>query len=291
VKTAAPDNRRVCQPGEASDDVKIDPELAGLIPPLSPGELAELHRSLAEEGCRDALIVWKGENALLDGHNRLRWCRENKQPFPVVERELPDREAAKAHVIHEQLGRRNLSPGAESYLRGKRYLEVKHQGARTDLTSGHSDPKKRVSEQLGEEFKVGEKTIRRDGKFAEAVDRVAENCGPEARNLLLARDTGLTRGGVLRLAKLQPEEQRAFLKQMKEAGRPPRKPRKAKKGSRITLPTQPKALVRALVRQLGAKELAEVSRALSAAVGRQGGGKTRERGSERPGKRQGRAAR
>ena len=47
----------------------------------------------------------------------------------------------------------------------------------------------------GKELKVGEKTIRRDGKFAEAVDQIAHNCGPEAKNLILSREVGLTRGG------------------------------------------------------------------------------------------------
>jgi hypothetical protein len=258
--------RRICQPGEDSDNVKIDREFAAMIPPLSPSELADLHRSLAEEGCRDALIVWKGENLLLDGHNRLRWCREHKKPFSVVERAFADRLAAKACIIREQLGRRNLSPLAVSYLRGKRYLELKKQGERTDLTSGHFDPKKRVSEQLAEEFGVGERTIRRDAKFAEAVDKIVKVCKGESRNLLLARDTGLTRGGVLRLAKQGPEEQKQFLEALKEGKRPRRKAAKGKRRARLTLPAQPKALVRALVQQLGPKELAEVARGLAEAM-------------------------
>jgi hypothetical protein len=194
--------RRVCRPGTESDDVRIDPEFEGLIPPLSAGELAALHRSLEAEGCRDALIVWKDEHLLVDGHNRLRWCRAKGRSFAVVEKEFADREEVKAYIVREQLGRRNLSPVAESYLRGKRYLELRHQG-RKEPTSGHSDPK-RASERLAEEFKVGEKTIRRDGAFAAAVDAIVAACGAEARNLILVRETGLTRGGVRRLARAVP---------------------------------------------------------------------------------------
>src|SRR5262249_51368673 len=146
-----------------------------------------------------------------------------------------------------QLARRNLSPAAESYLRGKRYLQAKRQGTRTDLTSGHSDQKS-AAERLGDELKVGERTIRRDGKFAEAVDGIVGNCGAEARNLILARETGLTRGGVIRLSKLNPDEQKSFVRQLKESGKRPRKARKEKTREKtITVPARPKQLVSALL--------------------------------------------
>src|SRR5262249_48185324 len=147
----------------------------------------------------------------------------------------------------------------------KQYLEGKKQGARTDLTSGQSD-QKTAAERLGEEFKVGEKTIRRDGKFAEALDRIIESCGPEAKNLILARDTGLTRGGVHRLAKLDSKKQQRFLEELKENGKRPRKTRKGKKRARITLPPQPKALAQALIKKLQPPEIAEVYKVLSDAL-------------------------
>jgi len=284
-KPSSGDARRVCYPGKKSDNIKIDPEFENLIPPLSPRELADLHKSIdAEKGCRDAVIVWRGHDILVDGHNRIRYCREKGYPFPVVEKEFDNRAAVKAYIVSEHVGRRNLSPAAESYLRGNQYLDAKRQGARTDLTSGQSDQKsdqKTAAERLGKEFKVGEKTIRRDGKFAEALDRIIENCGPEAKNLILARDTGLTRGGVHRLAKLNPKEQQKYLEELKENGKRPRKIRKGKQRARLTLPAQPKALVRALVRQFTPEEIAEVSKALVAAMEKQGESKSKEQAGER----------
>jgi alpha-L-fucosidase len=92
--TVVAEERRLCRPGEASDDVRIDPEIEGLIPPLSATELADLHRGIdAEGGCCDALVVWKGHGVLVDGHNRIRHCREKGYPFSVVEREFADRDA------------------------------------------------------------------------------------------------------------------------------------------------------------------------------------------------------
>jgi hypothetical protein len=280
---APPNKPRTCQPGEDSDNVKPDKEFQNLIPPLSPSELADLHRSLDAEGCHDALIIWKGENLLIDGHNRLRWCREHKKPFPVVEKEFTDRDAVKAFIISTQLGRRNLSPAAESYLRGKRYLETKKQGSRTDKTSGQTD-QKTTAEKLAEEFKIGEKTIRREAHFAEAVDLIVGNCGQDAKNLILTRDTGLTRGGVHRLAKLKPEEQKKFIQELKETGKRPRKGRRGKRRQTLTLPSQPKALVQALLKQLGAEEAAEVARGLTEAIKASASEKTQEPESQTTGK-------
>jgi hypothetical protein len=225
TSNGAAEDRRWCRPGTEEDDVRIDREFAGLVPPLSRGELADLHRSLDANGCRDALVVWKGERILGEGHNRLRYCREKGYPFSVVEKEFPDREAVKAYIVQEQLGRRNLSPAAESYLRGKRYLAEKqsHGGSRTKAGSTDRTDRWETAQRLAEEFKVGEATIRRDGKFAEAVDAVVAECGSEARNLILSRECGLTRGGVRRLAPLAPEAQRKFLEELRAKGKPPRK--------------------------------------------------------------------
>jgi hypothetical protein len=267
TSNAAADERRLCEPGTESDDIRIDPEFEGLIPPLSRGELAELHRSLDAEGCRDALVVWKGEGLLVDGHNRIRYCREKGYPFAVVEKEFADREAVKAYIVLEQLGRRNLSPAAESYLRGKRYNAEKqsHGGDRKGKGSSAHGAHLKTGAALGSEFGVDPATIRRDGKFAEAVDAIVSHCGSEARNLILSRDSGLTRGGVRRLARLAPEGQRKFLEELRAKGKPPRKARQ-KKASRLSVPTEPKALVRTLLAKLGVEELAEVSRRLMEAV-------------------------
>src|SRR5262245_3829620 len=215
-----PSGVRVEAPPARPDGPRIDPEFASLIPALAPDEFARLEASILREGCRDPLIVWEGEGILLDGHNRYRICTENGLPFNVEYRSLASREAARDFILHRQLGRRNISPDAAGYLRGKRYLEMKRQRERTDLTSGHFDPK-RLSERLGEEYKVGEKSIRRDAQFAEAVDRIASNCGDAARAWLLSRDLTLARSGVLRLSKLAPEEQRDYVEALLAgAGRP-----------------------------------------------------------------------
>ena len=74
----------------------IDPEFKALIPPLSPDERTGLEKSILEEGCRDALVVWKGHNILVDGHTRYEICTAHGKPFETVEMEFASREIGRA---------------------------------------------------------------------------------------------------------------------------------------------------------------------------------------------------
>lgn len=248
--------------------VKLDPEFEHLIPPLAPDELAQLERSLQQQGCRDPLVVWKEQQLVLDGHNRFRVCRKHAIRFQVVEVSVADREAARAFIIRNQMSRRNLSPEALSYLRGKRYLEVKRQGERHDLTSGQSD-QKTTAALLAEEYRVGEKTVRRDAKFAGAVDVIAGNCGADATQWVLARDVGLTRSCVVRVARMTPKAQQRFIDQLRQTGKAPRV-RSARKTT-LRVSTEPAVMVVELIEFLGPRAAAAIARRIHKALQEAGG--------------------
>jgi phage N-6-adenine-methyltransferase len=149
----------------------IDPELANLCPPLSPEEYATLEESILDEGCRDALVVWAGHDILLDGHNRKRICDEYGLSHSIIAIELPDRDAAIDWILRNQLGRRNLHPDAASLMRGRLYNMQKRDVGRPRQLD-QSDPiiPESTAERLSTELGVSAPTIKRDGKFAEAVD-------------------------------------------------------------------------------------------------------------------------
>jgi len=154
----------------------IDAEFANLCPPLSADEAATLEESLLAEGCRDALVVWAEQDILLDGHNRKRICDAYGLAYRTVGVSLPDREAAIAWVLRNQLGRRNLHPDAASLMRGRLYnLQKKAPGApigndNRAIQRDQNDPIERTADRLSAELGVSAPTIKRDGKFAEAVD-------------------------------------------------------------------------------------------------------------------------
>lgn len=87
-------------------EILIDSEFQSLIPPLSSDEHERLEKSIMEEGCRDALVLWG--NTLVDGHNRYEICTRHGIPFETVQRYFASRDDAKLWMMQNQLARRNL---------------------------------------------------------------------------------------------------------------------------------------------------------------------------------------
>lgn len=165
-------------------NIVIDKEFAAMIPALSAEERQQLEANIVEHGgARDPLVVWIRPDdedewddqycsaILLDGHNRYEICTRLKLPYEVHGMRFDGREEAEDWIDRNQLGRRNLHPDAFTLLLGRRYNRAKKQGERTDLTSGQNDQKSTAADRLAAEHGVGEKTIRRAGKFAEAIEK------------------------------------------------------------------------------------------------------------------------
>jgi hypothetical protein len=164
----------------------IDREFQALIPSLRDDELAQLEANLLTEGCRDSLVVWEEESVLLDGHHRYDICQKHALDFEVHTLSLPSREAAINWIINNQLGRRNLTPEQQSYLRGKRYnLEKRQDGGHGDQKSVPHNEGPNTAERLAEEYHVAPATIERDGQFAEALDTLEAQVRPGIRKSVL----------------------------------------------------------------------------------------------------------
>jgi hypothetical protein len=106
--------------------VRVDPEFQSLIPALSLEERAALREKLLSEGCRERLVTWDndpdnpGGETLVDGHHRYELCEDLSISFQTRRMQFADRDAVKLWMIHNQLGRRNLTDdqrAALAYLR------------------------------------------------------------------------------------------------------------------------------------------------------------------------------
>jgi 16S rRNA G966 N2-methylase RsmD len=95
-------------------NIIIDPEFQGLIPPLATEEQTQLEANLLHDGCLSPLVAWNG--VLLDGHNRKAVCDKHGIPYDIRNIDMPDRDAALEWVIHNQFGRRNLTPFVRAEL-------------------------------------------------------------------------------------------------------------------------------------------------------------------------------
>lgn len=162
--------------------IEILKELKELIPPLKAEELAQLELNILEHGVIEPLIVWETTQmqlepssdskkkclVLIDGHNRFGLIEKHGLAYEIHRLRFETLTAVKAYIIDNQLGRRNLTDEQISYLRGLRYLEQKkNRGGFQD--GSHTD----VAKNLGKQFGVSERTIKRDADFAKGLDKLA----------------------------------------------------------------------------------------------------------------------
>ena len=95
-------------------------------------------------------------------------------------------------VIDNQLNRRNISPDQRTYLIGKRYNEEKKElGNKSEsikswvvANSLLSLDDKSTAKKIAEQSKISHQTVKNAEKFADAVDKVAENTGINPQKIL-----------------------------------------------------------------------------------------------------------
>lgn len=208
-------------------NIIIDQGFKSLMVPLTSEEFNQLEKNLLDWGCKDKLTVWSVSGSddtlvLLDGHNRYTICTKHDIPFEVEKIELETRDTAIAWIIDYQLGRRNITPEQQSYLRGVQYEREKgkHGG---DRKSKHQNDDLKTAEKLATQHKVSKPTIERDAQYARAVNAVDKAAGNGAKTTLLSRDTKVSKQDAVRLgaiAESSPQAVKNVLEQIEETKNP-----------------------------------------------------------------------
>ena len=166
--------------------LKIDPEFAGKIPPLTDAEFAQLRENILEVGeVYEPIRLWNG--TVVDGHNRLKVIRENPDvKWSTRDMVFADKWAAFEWMYRNQLGRRNLSDENRTYCIGKMYEARKNTvGAQTGNKNAEKQMSQnatvdskartpRTDEIVGKELGVNHATVARSYKFAKGVDAIRE---------------------------------------------------------------------------------------------------------------------
>ncbi|MCJ7445119.1 MAG: DUF5131 family protein [Methanotrichaceae archaeon] len=196
-------------------ELKIDEEFQFLIPAISEEEYLQLEQNILEYGCIDPIVTW--ENTILDGHNRYKICGQNEIEYKIHPIALDNRVDAIDWIIDHQLGRRNLTDSQKSYLIGKRYNTEKKVAYRPKKAD-HSD-QLITSEKIAQESKVGSATVRRDAKFAAAIDSLKDDAGPEFSKKLLSGEIKLSKKDVIKLAEKPIEEKEALLSEIQNGAK------------------------------------------------------------------------
>ncbi|MFY7826592.1 MAG: hypothetical protein ACOVQ4_05680 [Flectobacillus sp.] len=200
--------------------ITILEELKELIPPLQNEELAQLEKNILAEGCREALMIWQTTAniafptstdtskiyVLIDGHNRYGICQKHKIDFKIHLVSFNSLQEVKEYMIDNQLGRRNLIPEQASYLRGLRYNAEKQEKGKYQREDhkGQNVPydtelkKEATATRLAKQYNVSEKTIKRDGDFAEGLNKLA----PTLKQDILAGKVKIKKTEIQQLAQI-----------------------------------------------------------------------------------------
>jgi hypothetical protein len=133
------------------------------------------------EGIRDPIVVWKEQNTLVDGHNRVKIANELGIPCPQIDKSFADEAEVKTWIIRNQLGRRNLTPSRFEYYIGKLYNEQKAETVEEKQSGGGN-----VAEKLATEFEISEKSVRRYGTNAKGIDIIERVKGKLEKNKQLS---------------------------------------------------------------------------------------------------------
>jgi hypothetical protein len=188
-------------------------ELKDFISPLSKEESEGLEQDIIKDGISDPLIIWettpevvglknskdKTVYVLIDGHNRYRISQKYNIDFRIILRSYDDIQEVKDSMLNKQLNRRNLTLEQISYYRGLKYNNV--------IKSQEGSPKTiNVAFNLAKEFKVNEKTIRRDAEFAKGLNKLS----PALRHDVLAGKTKVNKSDIVNLAKVNTGESQSL---------------------------------------------------------------------------------
>lgn len=205
-----------------NEQLEIDEEFRMIIPPLTAEEYDNLEKSLKDEGCRDAIIVWG--RTIVDGHNRYELCQKLGIPFRTIRMTFASREAAISWICFNQLSRRNLTKEAYKYLIGKRYdvEKIAYSKRNKDGKNQYLNTDKRTnrryeriieswtSRRLAGEYNLTYSTVERYGEYSRSLDKIEEK-HPGVLPSLLSGQCRISQENIMILSKLPGAQMRQTL--------------------------------------------------------------------------------
>lgn len=91
-------------------ELKIDPELRDLLPPLTSDEYKQLEKNIVENGFDRNFPIMEWQGFIVDGHNRYDICKKHNIEPIIGTLAYKTKEEVMEWMLDIQLGRRNLTP-------------------------------------------------------------------------------------------------------------------------------------------------------------------------------------
>ena len=198
--------------------LKINMEFKHLIRPLKEQEYLQLEANIISDGCRDAIITWKGY--IVDGHNRYKICTDHNIPFAVMEMDFECKEAAIAWICANQLGRRNITPETRKFLIGMQYESEKivssiknrrgnnqYRSAVPERLSEESDQASRhqTAAKIASEHQISNGSVQKYAMYTRALEEIGKAAPTLVPNILSGRYK-ISHKNIIDLSKMPPED-------------------------------------------------------------------------------------
>ena len=173
-------------------------------------EMQKVVDSVKEFGILTPLIVRPdpyGGYEIISGHRRLHASElAGLESVPVIVREMDDDEAIIC-MVDANLQRENILPSERAWAYRMKMDALKHQGLRSDLTSGPMVQKLATAEQIGKDSGESGRQIRRYIRLTELIPELLD----------MVDEKHLAFRPAVELSYLKPNEQKDFLEAMDAA--------------------------------------------------------------------------
>ena len=122
-------------------ELKIDPELRDLLPPLTSEEYKQLEKNIVENGFDRNFPIMEWQGFIVDGHNRYDICKKHNIEPIIGTLAYKTKEEVMEWMLDIQLGRRNLTPIQKIAITEK-YRPIYEKQAKENQLSGLKNQKK-----------------------------------------------------------------------------------------------------------------------------------------------------
>ena len=135
-------------------ELKIDPELRDLLPPLTDEEYKQLEKNITENGFDKNFPIMEWHGYIVDGHNRYDICKKHDiTDYVVGTLAYETKEEVMEWMLDIQLGRRNLSPIQRIAITEK-YRPIYEKQALINKQNAISEARKNNENNRNEQFSV-----------------------------------------------------------------------------------------------------------------------------------------
>ena len=174
---------------------------------LDDDSMAETVESIRQVGIANPLIVRPdpdGGYEIISGHRRHHAAElAGLDSLPVIVRELDD-DAAVIMMVDSNIQRETILPSERAFAYKMKMDAIRHQGARSDLTSDQVGPKLTAAEKVAMDAGDSQTQVKRFVRLTNLI--------PEIRDMVDTKQIAFN--PAVELSYLKPEEQREFLDAM-----------------------------------------------------------------------------